>query len=355
MTSQLFSFAKCWGPGDFNPGEYRRITASKGWPSPTLVEREMLLYDTLHALTAYAPERLIFKGGTMISRVYVHEPVRFSWDLDFDGRGLNSPEDVLNMLKETNKGLVEEGATVDLTVGHHKITLGLFELDQEKYVPERRPHVIPVRRCLPALTLGAELPAYLRKSGVNLTEPDVTSSLMGTRRSLGQMIHVEEVRAEIGLGEEAPAHEKPTSIRSLLEPEKTPLTRVTDQPVSSVDDVLADKVDSISKPPTPEGMVDMAKDLFDTYHLLKIPHNPETINERLETFITHRKDLDSLRELYEKAAQNIKKTRAQTALIFSEHSLFHQARERLDWEELCLSTNQKLLEYAQAAPAPPNK
>jgi len=352
MSHQYFSFARCWKPEDFNRDEYRRLTVLKGWPSPALVEREMLLYDTLHALNAYPPRRLTFKGGTMISRVYLHEPIRFSWDLDFDGRELHSLEDVLEMLQKTNRRLVAEGATVQLNIGPHKIKLGVFELDREKYVPDRLPSLIPVRRILPSLTLGAELPTYLRKSGLNLQEPGVTESLMEIRRSLGQMLRVEEVRAEIRLEEPAPAHVKPTTIRSLLEPEKTPLTKVTDQPVSSIEGVLADKIDSISKPPAPERMVDMAKDLFDTYRLLKIPHNPETVNERLEAFVAQREDLDSLTELYEKAAQNIKKTRTQTAPIFSEHHLFHPAQDTLDWDELYLSTNKKLLEYAQTSPTP---
>jgi len=314
----------------------------------------MLLYDTLYVISAYSPRKLVFKGGTMISRVYLKDQFRFSWDLDFQSRELNSLSDVLDLLQEINRKLREEGATVDLEIGPHKTTLGVFELDEEKYIPGRVPGLIPVRRIMPALLMGSELQVYLRKSGFDPQDPDVTSSLIEMRRSLGQILRVEEVRAGIEIGEQAPTHERLASVRSLMEPEKKPLNPVKDRPVSSVEDVLADKVDSISKPPVPERMVDMTKDIFDAYHLLKIGHNLETVNERLEAFVARRGDVDSVRKLYEKAAENIQRTRTQTTPIFIEHHLFHPAQEGWSWEELCLSTRRELLKYAQISPARPH-
>lgn len=91
----------------------------------------MLLYDTLYAVSNYAPQKTVFKGGTMISRVYISEPLRFSWDLDFEGKQMNSLGDVNSLINEINKKLREDGGVIDMKVGPQKFSLGLFEVDDQ--------------------------------------------------------------------------------------------------------------------------------------------------------------------------------------------------------------------------------
>lgn len=86
--SDVFSFAKCWDSADFDIQEYGRVSRRKKWSNLNVVEREMLLYETLYAISTYSPQKVLFKGGTMISRVYITEFTRFSWDLDFEGQGM---------------------------------------------------------------------------------------------------------------------------------------------------------------------------------------------------------------------------------------------------------------------------
>jgi len=96
---------------DFDSEEYRRLAVLRDWPSPSLVEREMLLYDTLHALSTYSPRKLTFKGGTMISRVYLHEPTLLMEPRPREQRtplARGCPRHV----QKTNRRMVGEGATV---------------------------------------------------------------------------------------------------------------------------------------------------------------------------------------------------------------------------------------------------
>lgn len=344
-NEELFSFVKCWKPTDFNHDEYKEIAILKGWPGPAQVERELLLYDTLYALSAYSPRKLIFKGGTMISRVYLRRSIRFSWDLDFDGRGITSVDDILGLISETNNELRKDGAAVDLGVGNHKIGLGIFELDEEKYVPERLPNLVPIRRVVPALTIGPEIHRYLRKSARNISDRKINSFLKEIRQSLGQIPRMKEVRLDIDLGDNAPIHERKTTVGSILEPEKKPIRLVTDQPVYSIEDVLADKLDDISKKPEPERMMDMAKNIFDVCHLLDLKHDRHIVKIRLESFVEEREELNSVRELYRKVVQNIQETQQETADMFNRSSIFQPARGSLEWQKMCTSTIGKLSDY----------
>jgi len=308
----------------------------------------MLLYDTLYAISTYSPQKMLFKGGTMISRVYIGEPVRFSWDLDFEGKQVCSLDDVNNLINEVNRRLRADGGVVDMKVGPHKFSLGLLEVDREKYVPTKFPALIPIKRALPTLTVGAELPTYLRKSGFSLKAPRVMSDLKKVRKSFGGMLHVDDVRAGIAVGGVS-YKEKPASIKSLLEPEKQPVRRVLNQLVPTLEDVLADKIDSISKPITPEKNVDLVKDIFDASHLFKNEYDPKLIDAHLGIFIETREDVGSLKDLYIQAKRNIGEMKKQGASIFHEHHLFEPTRNRVKWEDLCDQAAKEIVKCAKIA------
>jgi len=294
----------------------------------------MLLYETLYAISTYSPQEVLFKGGTMISRVYIAEPIRFSWDLDFEGKGMCSFGDVNNFINDLNKKLQANGGIVEMKIGPYEFSLGLFEIDEEKYIPEKFPNLIPIKRTLPALTLGAELPSYLRKVHSNLRDSEVTADFIKIRKLFGGMLHVEDVRGEINVGG-APYREKAVSIKSLLEPEKQPIKSVSNQLVPILEEVLADKIDSISKPLVPEKMVDLVKDIFDVSFLFRIGYDPKLVNARLRTFVREREDVNSLKNLYVKAKKNTEEMKFKGDSIFHQHHLFEPARNQVKWQDLC--------------------
>jgi len=306
----------------------------------------MLLYDTLYVISTYSRQKTLFKGGTMISRVYISEPLRFSWDLDFEGKRMRSLDDVNNLISEINKELRANGGVIDMKIGSHKFSLGLFEVDKEKYVPTKFPTLIPIKRTLPALTVGSELPAYLRKAGLSLQAQGVTSGLIEIRKSFGKMLRVDDIRAEISVGGIS-YKEKVASIKSLLEPEKQPIRRVTNQLVSILEEVLADKIDSISKPITPEKTVDLVKDIFDISYLFKNKYESNLVDARLEIFIEKREDVSSLKDLYTQAKENIEEMKKRGASIFYGHHLFEPTQNGVKWEDLCAQAIKELIKCAK--------
>jgi len=282
----------------------------------------------------------------MISRVYISESLRFSWDLDFEGKRMRSLDDVNNLISEINKKLRANGGVIDMKIGPHKFSLGLFEVDKEKYVPTRLPTLIPIKRTLPALTVGAELPTYLRKAGLSLKGPGVTSDLIEIKKIFGKMLCIDDIRAEISIGGIS-YKEKAASIKSLLEPEKQPIRRVANQLVPILEEVLADKIDSISRTITPEKTVDLVKDIFDIRYLFKTRFESKLVDARLGILIEKREDVSSLKDLYIQAKGNIDEMRKRGASIFYEHHLFEPARNRVKWEDLCVQAIEELIKCAR--------
>ncbi|MDD3534510.1 MAG: nucleotidyl transferase AbiEii/AbiGii toxin family protein, partial [Candidatus Cloacimonetes bacterium] len=79
------------------------------------------------ARNSYLRERLVFKGGTALKKLYFGN-YRFSEDLDFSGRDLSAPEDVEKHIGNAVKAAWE---MLDKS--------GPFSLDLERYA-EKHPH-----------------------------------------------------------------------------------------------------------------------------------------------------------------------------------------------------------------------
>ena len=77
-----------------------------------VAERDVVLTYVLRVLADVGLlERLIFKGGTCIRKVFLGRSGRFSEDLDFTAAGISEPDDLILAIAEAFDGRSYHGIT----------------------------------------------------------------------------------------------------------------------------------------------------------------------------------------------------------------------------------------------------
>jgi len=95
--------------------EYRRVAGKCGWRPPseylTIVEREILVYDTFYLLNKLGGNSLTFGGGTLLNWAYLRDSPRFSFDIDatYLGGETSKEELLRSLIKNVNSKLVKLG------------------------------------------------------------------------------------------------------------------------------------------------------------------------------------------------------------------------------------------------------
>ncbi len=177
--------------------ELYEATAQKlGW-KPTqayksIVEREILVFDTFYLVNRVIGNSLTFGGGTLLTWVYLRDAPRFSFDIDSTFVDGPTSKDWLlgNLIYKLNGSLRSQGYAQDYQFGERSIELGSVQLDVEK---DHFPNLLSLKRSVPSQETGAEITQFLRRSNLSLT-PNEARAL---RRRWEGLPHIEEIRIEI--------------------------------------------------------------------------------------------------------------------------------------------------------------
>ncbi|MFN4133250.1 MAG: nucleotidyl transferase AbiEii/AbiGii toxin family protein [Candidatus Hadarchaeales archaeon] len=303
----MFLGVRCWKRKDLKPERFREVGVSFGLPA-SIVEREILFYDTLEAICSYSPVPVVLKGGTLISRLYSECP-RFSWDIDLSA-AIHSKGDyslqILNRRMEKGKGVQL------IKVGGNVLEFGKFERDEEKDVFV---DLLSLKREMIAWSLGASLPTYLRKKGLKVGE--LKDEILGIKKTLEFLPFVDSIRITISL-EELVAEAKRERIKSIIQDVVKP-TKMARARVYPPEFCLVDKLSRMSKSIDEMGLRDLLCDFYDVGQLLMLDLSGKRILERFRYLYSRRKIL-GVRVIRDRLEKNL-------SLIKGNLDLFNKRRE----------------------------
>ncbi len=175
---------------------YEATAQKLGWkPSQaykSIVEREILVFDTFYLLNTTIGESLTFGGGTLLNWVYLRDAPRFSFDIDSTYVNGPTSKDWLlgNLIGKLNRSLRSRGYAREYEFGERSIELGSVQLDVEK---DHFQNLLSLKRSMPCYETGSELAQFLKRSNLSLT-PNEARTL---RKLWGALPRIEEVRIEI--------------------------------------------------------------------------------------------------------------------------------------------------------------
>ncbi|MEM3012031.1 MAG: nucleotidyl transferase AbiEii/AbiGii toxin family protein [Candidatus Hadarchaeales archaeon] len=315
----MFLGVRCWRKRDLTRERMREVGARLGLP-PSLVEREVIFYDTLQAVCSLSPVPLVLKGGTLISRLYSECP-RFSWDIDLSA-SLRSKEEY--DLEELNRRMKEGGRISYLEVGE-KVEFGRFERDQEKDVFF---DLLSLKRDMVTFSLGAPLPLYLRKGG-----RERERGLRKLLEALGFLPFVDSVRLTVSLEEPLSSGKK--GVRSLLQPSLTPLKKARAS-VSPPERCLLEKLSRLCLPGV--ALRDLLCDFYDVGQLLRLDLEERRLREDFNRLYARRR-LPPPGRLERELGRSL-------SFVRGNLDQFSKRREftwcRYDWKEYFSSTAERL-------------
>ncbi len=287
----MFLGVKCWREGELARERLREVSASLKLPI-SLVEREIIFYDTLEAMCTYTPSLVMLKGGTLISRLYSEQP-RFSWDIDFSAPLQAKPEYDLKAMK---RRMVAAGRVAELRLGTQRIKLGEVKRDVEKDVFE---DLLSLKRDMLTWSLGAPLPTYLRGLGWNTRA--LRRELLQLKQRIGCLPSVDAVRATVSLRTQI--FKTKRRIPSLLDPVLPPRRKVVAR-VCPPELCVLEKLSRLSKGVEEIGTRDLLCDFYDLGQLLRLELGEETLTEIYHRMYVSRK-LPSPLLLRRKLAENL--------------------------------------------------
>lgn len=313
----MFLGVKCWRGRNLAPDKLRGAGASIGLPA-SLVEREIIFYDTLEAICSSSTVQVVLKGGTLISRVYSEYP-RFSWDIDL-AAAIRSKDDY--DLQALNQRMEKDGRVGSIEIGGKPIEFGKFERDPEKDVFA---DMLSLKRDMITFSFGAPLPTYLRKIGLEVEK--LKGELSKLKGTLGFLPFVDSVRMTISLAE-MPIETKREKVKSIIQGVLRP-TRVVRTPVFPPELCLVEKFSRVWRGVDEIGLRDLLCDFYDIGQLLRLDLDGETI---LKCF----RDLYSWREI-PRAGVLQRRVKENLSLVKRNLDLFEKRREfawcKYDWNE----------------------
>lgn len=179
---------------------YEEIASKMQWTPPgryrSIVEREILAYDTFYLVNKIVGSYLTFGGGTFLNWVYLRDLPRFSFDIDSTHAGGETSKSGLleQIVEKINRKIRQSGLSLAIGEADNEMEIGTVTLDLEK---DHFEDVLSLKRSLPCLETGAELNTYLSKHRVKVEQREITK----IRKDYGRIPKVEEVRIEIGLNQ----------------------------------------------------------------------------------------------------------------------------------------------------------
>ncbi|AFU59829.1 hypothetical protein Ngar_c29100 [Candidatus Nitrososphaera gargensis Ga9.2] len=246
---QIFRFLFQADPKIMNIQSYKQIAEKKGWrahltgPLVSMVERDILTFDTFSILATMANDELSFGGGTLLNWIQLCDSPRFSFDVDtqlqFPAR--TKQEVMTKIIEPINDSLRKSGKVTPIEINGKKFEVGLIYFDREK---DHFPNMLSLKRSVHALTIGRDAHEYLRKEMNGLTDKEVMKlkSMYG-----GKFGKIEDVRIEIGFSESGDPKfpSKATVVEPLVNPEAG-LTPV-EAKVTVIEHTIASKIFRLGK------------------------------------------------------------------------------------------------------------
>ena len=275
----MFWAVKCWDEEKLLPENIRKVASELKVP-PVIIEREIIFYDTLKALSKSTPTPLLLKGGTLVSRLYSEYP-RFSWDIDLSSFLTNKRDyDIVAL----NSMLEKLGNVKEVKIGNYSIRLGLIEKDVEKDVFA---DILPIKRDISTISLGTHLPIYLRK--VSIPVEKLSAHLLKLRKELGRLPFIESTRGTIYFGEiENKSIFKQLRIPSLIEKAMRPKTYVK-MLCYPIEYCIIEKISRLAKPSEEVSIRDVLCDFYDLGQLTKKKIQKGFLLNRYKTLFATRK------------------------------------------------------------------
>jgi predicted nucleotidyltransferase component of viral defense system len=315
----MFLGVECWRTKDLTLERIREVAKSLDLPS-SLVEREIIFYDTLEAIGSYSPVEVVLKGGTLISRLYSGYP-RFSWDINLCA-DLKSKEEY--DLEELNNRMGEK-RLARLRVGRRELELGKFERDLEKDVFA---DLLSLKRDMLTWSLGAPLPTYLRKLG--WTHHEISQI-----RKIGTIPFVESVRCTVSLS--GVVSGKRRKIPSIIE-KKLPPVRRAEVRVYPPELCIIEKLGRFSRNVDEIGLRDLLCDFYDLGQLLNLELDEKILLESYRQSYSNRQ-IPSPVLLQRRLRENL-------SIVKRNLDSFKKRREfvhcRYDWDKYFSDTKKKL-------------
>lgn len=273
----MFLGVKCWRRKDLTSDKIREAGASIGLPA-SLVEREIIFYDTLEAICSCSPTPVALKGGTLISRLYSECP-RFSWDIDLSA-AIRVKEDY--RLQALNRRMGRDRRIKSIEIGGKLIYFGKFERDREKDVFV---DLLSLKRDMVTPSLGTPLPTYLRKEGLKVEK--LRGEISKLKGVTGFLPFVDSVRATVSLAE-PPIKARRVGIRSVIEDVLKP-AKVVKIPVYPPELCLVEKFSRMSKGIDEVGSRDLLCDFYDIGQLMRLGLDRKRILECFRDLYSQRK------------------------------------------------------------------
>ncbi len=301
----------------------------------SIVEREIIFYDTLTQILKCSPVPLCLKGGTLVSRLYSEIP-RFSWDIDLTSN-LTSKENY--NLGKLNSCLTRLKGTYELVIGELKVKLGFFEIDVEKNVFV---DLLSLRRPMATYSVGVSLSKYISRKVSNMNK--LTGLFLNMKKNLGALPTIDFVRATVSINEKEPIEQfKFKEIPSILEKAEKPFLKAKGY-VFPPEYCAAEKVSRLGKP-IEISLRDHLCDLYDLGQLLNLKLSRKLFMKRIN-YLYRARYISSPRKLFEDAEKNI-------SVLIKYGKLFETRREfiwpskKYKWKEYVKETQKKLRKLSQ--------
>ncbi len=287
----------------------------------SVVEREIIFYDTLTQILRCSPVPVCLKGGTLISRLYSEIP-RFSWDIDLVSN-LSSKKGY--SLDKLNKCIEQLGGTYELVCNEVKVNLGFFEIDAEKNVFI---DLLSLRRLMSTYSVGVSLPRYVLRRGEEIDK--LTMYFLRMKKELGFLPSLDYVRLTVSINEKEPIESfKSKVIPSILEKIEKPVLKAKGL-VFPPEYCIAEKISRLGKP-LELSLRDHLCDLYDLGQLLKLKLDISLFKKRIDYLYRARRAVLP-RKLFEQVERNIS-VLTKYGKLFETRREFILPSRKYEWKE----------------------
>lgn len=213
----MFLEVRIWPRESLIPARIKEAARSLSVPID-IVQREIILYDSLAAILRFTPVKVILKGGTLISRAFSRIP-RFSWDIELATPARGKGNFDLQVLR---KRFRDEGLYSRTRLDDTELVLGFFEKDEEKDVFT---DILSLRRPMTTYTVGAPLNLFLRSR--KFMQPNLHAALVRLKKRLNGLPMVDYVRATVSLDDAMEGGIRTVKVPSILARNFPPLRTIS--------------------------------------------------------------------------------------------------------------------------------
>ncbi|MHA1376830.1 MAG: nucleotidyl transferase AbiEii/AbiGii toxin family protein [Candidatus Helarchaeota archaeon] len=185
-----------WKEEDLSRENLKKIAKELRILDPAIVERVLVLHDTLNLVAQVFQKRIIFTGGSMINPLYLQNAPRLSIDIDLIYKEpVEKKEDLLKFMVKKQEILNKERYTFLLDFEAFKEDVGYLELDT------KRQHLYPgvlflTRKCLTKY-VGTPITKFLKNQGVHIKSKRDLKYFNDLKRDFEGEPRIYDIRVEI--------------------------------------------------------------------------------------------------------------------------------------------------------------